>query len=42
MLGLIPLIFYRIKIEEKMMLEKFGDEYQEYMKKSKKLIPYLY
>lgn len=42
MLGLIPLILYRIKIEERMMFEEFGEEYIEYMKKSKKLIPYLY
>jgi len=42
MLGLILLILYRIKIEERMMLEEFGEEYREYMKESKKLIPYLY
>jgi hypothetical protein len=33
-LGFIPLICYRIRIEEKMLLEKFGDEYREYMKKT--------
>lgn len=42
MLLIIPLIFYRIKIEENMLLEEFGDEYQEYIKQTKKLIPYLY
>ena len=42
MLGLIPLMLYRIKIEEKMLIEKFGDEYREYMKKTKKLIPFIY
>jgi len=42
MLGLIPLILYRIKIEEKMLIEKFGDEYREYMEKTKKLIPFIY
>jgi len=42
MLGLIPLMSYRIKIEEKMLIEKFGDEYREYMKKTKKLIPFIY
>jgi len=42
MLGLIPLILYRIKIEEKMLIQKFGDEYREYMKKTKKLIPFIY
>jgi len=35
MLGLIPLILYRIKIEENMLLERFGVEYDEYMERSK-------
>jgi protein-S-isoprenylcysteine O-methyltransferase Ste14 len=42
MLGIVPLILYRLRIEEKMMLEKFGDEYREYMEKTKKLIPFIY
>jgi protein-S-isoprenylcysteine O-methyltransferase Ste14 len=42
MLCLIPLIFYRIKIEEKMLLNKFGEEYRDYMEKSKKLIPFVF
>lgn len=42
MLGLIPCIIYRIRIEEKMLIEKFGNEYLEYMKKTRKLIPYIY
>jgi len=42
MLGLIPLMLYRIKIEEKMLIEKFGDEYRQYMEKTKKLIPFIY
>lgn len=33
---------YRIKIEEKALSEKFGQEYDDYMKKSKKLIPFIY
>jgi len=41
MLELIPLTIYRIKIEEKMLIEKFGDEYREYMKKTKRLIPFV-
>lgn len=36
MLGLVPLILYRIRIEERMLIQKFGDEYQEYMKKPKR------
>lgn len=42
MLPLIPLIVYRIRIEEAMLVETFGDEYKEYMRTSKKLLPYLY
>jgi len=42
MLGLIPLILYRIKLEEKMLVDKFGDEYREYMKNTKRLIPLIY
>lgn len=42
MLGLIPCFLYRIKIEESMLIEKFGDEYREYMKKTKKIIPFIY
>lgn len=36
MSALIPLTLYRIRIEEDMLIEKFGDEYQEYMNKTKK------
>lgn len=42
MLGLIPCFLYRIRMEEKMLIEKFGDEYREYMKKTKKMIPFIY
>jgi protein-S-isoprenylcysteine O-methyltransferase Ste14 len=42
MLGIIPLFIYRIRIEEKMLIEKFGDEYLQYMKRTKKLIPFFY
>jgi len=42
MLLLIPCYLYRIRIEEKMVIEKFGKEYLEYMKRTKKLIPYIY
>jgi protein-S-isoprenylcysteine O-methyltransferase Ste14 len=41
-LGFIPFTLYRIKIEEEMLVEKVGDEYREYVKKTKKLIPYVY
>jgi len=42
MLGLILLILYRLKLEEKMLVDKFGDEYREYMKNTKRLIPFTY
>jgi len=42
MLGLIPCFLYRIKIEESMLIKKFGDEYREYTEKTKKIIPFIY
>ena len=42
MLGLFPCYLFRIKIEESMLLEKFGDEYRNYKKKTKKIIPLIY
>lgn len=42
MLALIPLILYRTKIEESMLIERFGEEYIEYMKRTKKFIPLVY
>ncbi len=42
MLLIVPLFLHRIEIEEKMMIEKFGSEYLEYMKRTKKLIPFIY
>jgi len=41
-LALIPLVLYRIEIEERMLIQKFGDEYRDYMRRTKKLIPFLY
>ncbi len=38
----IPFILYKIRAEEQMLIEKFGDEYRDYIKNSKKLIPYVY
>lgn len=39
MLTTIPALIYRINIEEEFMVRQFGDEYLEYMQKSKRLIP---
>jgi protein-S-isoprenylcysteine O-methyltransferase Ste14 len=38
----VPFILHKIQAEEQMFIEKFGDEYREYIKNSKKLIPYIY
>jgi len=35
-------LILRIEIEEKMLIAEFGSEYEEYKKKTKKLIPNLY
>lgn len=42
MLLFFPTILYRIRVEEKMLLEEFGEDYLEYTKRTKKLIPFLY
>jgi protein-S-isoprenylcysteine O-methyltransferase Ste14 len=42
MLLLIPCFLYRIKIEESMLIEEFGSVYLEYIKHTKKLLPYIY
>ena len=36
------LYFIRLPEEEKMMIEHFGLEYKDYMKKTKRIIPYVY
>jgi protein-S-isoprenylcysteine O-methyltransferase Ste14 len=46
--GLIPMLLcgvillFRIGIEERMLVEEFGAEYEEYMRRTKKIIPYIY
>lgn len=42
MLCLIPLFLYRIRVEEKMLVERFGDEYREYVRRTKRLVPFIY
>jgi protein-S-isoprenylcysteine O-methyltransferase Ste14 len=41
MLIIIPFVFYRINIEEKMLAIQLGKEYEDYVKTTKKLIPFL-
>jgi protein-S-isoprenylcysteine O-methyltransferase Ste14 len=42
MLLIVPLLIHRIKLEERMLIERFGAEYEEYIEHSKKLVPYIY
>lgn len=38
----VTIAFFRAPLEEKALIEKFGDEYRSYMKKTKRYIPYLF
>jgi protein-S-isoprenylcysteine O-methyltransferase Ste14 len=38
----IPICLSRIRIEQRMLIEHFGDEYRRYMKTTKKLFPFIY
>ncbi len=38
----LAFLLIRIEIEEKMLIEAFGEEYKEYQRNTKKLIPYIY
>jgi protein-S-isoprenylcysteine O-methyltransferase Ste14 len=42
MSALIPLFLIRIRIEEAMLIEEFGDAYRSYKDETKKLIPFVY
>jgi protein-S-isoprenylcysteine O-methyltransferase Ste14 len=42
MLALVPIFLIRIKIEEKLLTDEFGDSYLSYKKSTRKLIPFLY
>jgi len=35
-------IAFRIRMEERMLIQAFGDEYREYQKTTKRIIPYVY
>jgi protein-S-isoprenylcysteine O-methyltransferase Ste14 len=41
-LAFIPCVLYRINVEEKMLIEEFGDEYLEYKRHTKRLVPHIY
>ncbi len=42
MLVLIPIFINRIRLEEKLLIEAFGDDYRAYMASTRKLIPFIY
>ncbi len=42
MLLLIPCFIYRMRLEERILSERFGETYREYMRHSKRLIPFIY
>lgn len=42
MLTLIPLILLRIRIEERLLTEEFGDAYLKYKATTSKLVPFIY
>jgi len=42
---MIPIVFgyaFRITVEERFMVEQFGNSYLDYQKRTKKLIPFVY
>jgi protein-S-isoprenylcysteine O-methyltransferase Ste14 len=39
---LIPIFLNRIRIEERMLTEEFGDAYRTYQETTNKLIPFIY
>jgi protein-S-isoprenylcysteine O-methyltransferase Ste14 len=38
----IPLFAYRIRLEERMLVEEFGEEYKQYQERTWKLFPFIY
>ncbi len=42
MLALIPLVLNRIRMEERMLSDEFGDAYRAYQGATRKLIPFIY
>jgi protein-S-isoprenylcysteine O-methyltransferase Ste14 len=42
MLILIPIILNRVRMEERILSEEFGDAFQKYKETTKKLIPFIY
>lgn len=40
--ALIPVFLIRIRIEERMLIEEFGDVYQRYKEETSQLVPLIY
>jgi protein-S-isoprenylcysteine O-methyltransferase Ste14 len=38
----LPAMIYRIRVEEKVLLERFGDEYRAYCRRARRLVPFLF
>lgn len=39
---LLPILLIRIRLEERLLLTAFGEQYQRYQNRTRKLIPFLY
>jgi protein-S-isoprenylcysteine O-methyltransferase Ste14 len=42
MLGMIPIFLNRIRMEERLLTEEFGDAYRAYQETTSKLVPFIY
>jgi len=42
MLALIPIFLNRIRMEERLLTEEFGEDYRSYQRTTRKLIPFMY
>ncbi len=42
LLLVVPSFLYRIHVEERLLINEFGTEYREYMKQTRRLIPWIY
>ncbi len=39
---LVPGFIYRIQVEEKLLVEEFGEQYQQYARRTMRLVPWIY
>ena len=42
LIGVAPALIYRINLEEAFLLEHLGEEYREYQRKTKRLVPWIW